>query len=178
MERDRMARDVEVLQQVMDSHGLTVKHIAARTGIAQQSVYKYMGGIRTLPSDVLRAAFELSGDTRILALITGSVPVEFSLPCARHEAPAGNGEACIGRNQPVRVPPIDQVLPQTLDTARRVVECGEYLAKIFADGRFDRNDLAAAAKFQEHCAAAQTQLATCAAAVEGERERIERCHPH
>ncbi len=170
-----MARDFEVIHQVVSQHGLTVTQLAFRTGLSEQTIYKYLAGKRTIPTVVFRAAYELTGDGRLPLLITGSVPVEISFRGQRSDADGGNGAAGSAPRQTLRVPPIEQTLPRTLEAARQVVECGQYLAKVFEDGTVDRNDLASIAKFERLCADARTQLALCHAAIESARERIEQC---
>jgi predicted DNA-binding transcriptional regulator AlpA len=63
-----------VLQEVIARHGLTAKQLAAWTGLAQSTIYRYLSGQVTIPSIIWRAIYERTLDYSILRLITGCLP--------------------------------------------------------------------------------------------------------
>lgn len=172
MDNGRMARDVEVLQQVMETHDLTVKALANRSGFAEKSIYKYLSEVRTLPSEVLRAAFDLTYDSRLVMLITGSARVEIVL----HTEPAGDSSH---NTRPARPPistqPLQETLPGMLHCLREATRGTQHLYDIMKDGVVDLHDLAHIAKFQECMAEVRKWIAITDASVESERERIVGC---
>ncbi len=172
--RDRMARDVEVLQEVMQTHDLTVKQLASRSGIAQKSIYKYLSEVRTLPSEVLRAAFEMTLDHRLLSLITGVIPVI-------HQAVFDGGPACAmqshrtGATSQVRLPPINELLRRTCESIEAAAKAAPYMARIIEDGRVNEMDAADIAKFREHSTAARENLSLMEAAIEAHLRKGTSC---
>jgi len=166
-----MSHDAEVLETVIRDHGLTVAQVATRSGYAEKTIYRYLSNEgRTLPSEVIRAVYELTADNRLILLITGSVPVQFQPLEEKRDCP----HSTHGRRSPVRIPPIEDVLPRTLEAAEQVVKCGQLVAKIMADGKLDASDLSAVDKFQACISYARKQLAVCDAAMESARERVTR----
>jgi hypothetical protein len=81
MAEDHMARDVEVLRRVMDFHGMTVAHLADRSGLSEKYIYKCLADVKRVPSEVLTAAYELTDDLRIVQIITRARPL-MVLACA------------------------------------------------------------------------------------------------
>ena len=171
MSDERMARDVEVLQQVMEAHDLNVKRLANKSGIAQKTIYKYLSGVRTLPSDVLRAAYEITQDQRLLHLISGAAPVVVELIPLGLSACKGGGN---GHTQqtPLSIPPVKQALPRTLSAIRKAAESGECLATILEDGSVDRKDIPAMDNFLGLCNEAKRELELCRASVQADREKV------
>ena len=164
-----MARFVEVLQQVMETHVLTVKALANRSGFAEKSIYKYLSEVRTLPSDVLRAAFKITADLRLVLLIVGSVPVRIEHLGTTTKDSSRNASPS---RTPIRIPQLKDVLPGLLTCMQETSQCARLVHDILADGQIDNQDLGLIVKFQSHIAEARKLLAVCDSAVESARERI------
>ncbi len=166
----RMPRDTEVLHQVISTHGLSVTQVANRSGLAEKSIYKYLAGDRTLPSDVIRAVFELTADLRLVVLITGAVPVQIQALESTRDCPHDDRS----RQAPVHVPPPEEALSHMLAAAKGCIQCGEHLNGIFADGRVDRHDLSAIDKLMECLSKVRIEAAVCHASMESAREKVSR----
>lgn len=70
----QLSDDHLLLTDIMDAHDINVKQLAAMTGRAASTLYKYCSGDATIPSVVWRSLYALCGDGRILKLVTGDVP--------------------------------------------------------------------------------------------------------
>lgn len=158
-EHDVMPHDCQLLSRVLEDHGVTVSALANRSGYDDKSVYRYLAGERTIPSIVLRAAFELTHDMRILGLVTGGVPLQLQLINAPRSA------------DPQRIPPIAQLVPQCCKCVEQTSAALKYLARIVEGGEVDASDQRAAVNFQRHAAEAQRLLALVSAAVNTHAER-------
>jgi len=159
--------DAELLRTLIAEDRMTVKALAMKSGRDDKTVYAYIAGIRTVPSIVLRAAFELTRDPRIVALILPGLhiltPDEMAATCGKEPSQPG---------RPERIPPIDQILGKTLTAAEKTIQSGRYIEKILRDGKIDRNDLAAFGKFREHAGDALRLLSQSMASAGAEVERI------
>lgn len=171
MDRDAMPRDAEILTDVLRERGVTVDALAERAGYDDKSIYRYMSGERTLPSIVIRAAFELTCDGRLLRLITGAVPVCVHLVASSSSfgpAAAATQTAAAGH----RVPPF----PDTLVNAGNAIESAgkiiRYLRDILQDGRVDVKDLVSLEKFIHEATRAGENLALAVASANAEIGRI------
>lgn len=71
--------DVQVLQEVMQEHGVCPKRLAAKANVHLNSMYMYLNGRRNLPVSMLAALFEMTRDMRIPALMFGDMPVAIDL---------------------------------------------------------------------------------------------------
>lgn len=123
----------EILGEVLDHHGVTRKALRDRCGRDLSTISRYLSGEKTVPAGVLRAAFELTGDLRLLRLVIGSVPIELR-PLAELPAPAA----------PIT---IQALLPRACESARNAVTGVEAMASIVADGRVDDSDRRAIREF-------------------------------
>lgn len=153
---DATPHDARVLQQLIDERAFTVEALAYRSGYDDKTIYRYLAGERTLPSMVLRAAFELTGDGRIMGLITGAVAV-FRIATAKSGA---------------RIPPLAEAMATTLDAIERTATSAKYMHTIAQDNRFDASDLTAADKFADQAGRAQIALANALAAIEAYKVQL------
>ena len=170
MDRDAMPRDAEILGDVLRERGVSIEALADRSGYDDKSIYRYLSGERTLPSNVLRAAFELTGDGRLLRLVTGAVPVCVH-PLGSCSS-SSSGAAAIQTAAAHRVPP----LPDTLINAGNAIESTgkivRYLRDILQDGRVDVKDLVGLEKFVAEATRAGDNLALAVASANAEIGRI------
>ncbi len=164
-EYDVMPHDAILLAKVLEERGVTVQALAARCGYDDKSIYRYLSGGRTLPSIVLRAAFELTLDIRIIALIAGTVPICF------HQLDRAAAQPAANPRTPPRLPPVDQLFPQAASAVEQLAGSLKYMHKVVADGRIDASDGAAIDKFNQHAAEALRLIALTTAAVEAHRQR-------
>jgi hypothetical protein len=176
MDLDAMPYDADLLKTVIEDHGVAVIRLAERAGYDDKTVYRYLLGERTLPSNVIRAAFELTHDIRLLGLVAGVVPI--AILCSHCVASAqAQGRGCGADSQtvkPARVPPLSQALATVLEAVERAARSGRYMQKIAADGKFTEADVLAAEKFERDAGDAQSKLALAAAAVRGMKEAVEK----
>lgn len=161
-ETDVMPYDATLLARVLEERGVSIQALANRAGYDDKSVYRYLAGERTIPSTVLRAAFELTGDLRLIHLIAGAVPLAVGVLSAAAPAAAG-------RPEPLRVPPIDQLFTRAADALEQLTRSIRYVHKIAADGRIDQSDDAAIENFRGHAAEAQRLIALTTAALDSHR---------
>lgn len=169
-EFDVMPYDATLLAKVIEERGITVQALAARAGYDDKSVYRYLSGERTTPSTVFRAAFELTGDVRLVTLVSGSVPVCWHTIGHTHPAQA-NGPQNQQPREPERIPPIDQLFPQASTAIEQLAASLKYIHKIVADGRIDASDGKAIDSFNRHAAEAQRLIALTTAAVSAHQQR-------
>ncbi len=156
--------DATLLVKVCKERGVTAEALANRSGYDDKSIYRYFAGERTIPSTVFRAAFELSHDLRLLGLITGTVPIAYQVARFAPAGCPGNGGGA--RPEPVRIPPVEQLLSETCDALKHVADAITYMEKILRDGRLDDTDRNAVDKFKRHSADSRRLLATVDAALE------------
>lgn len=165
-----MARDVEVLQAVMDSRGVTVAALANQSGYAQATIYKYLSDEgRTLPSEVIRAAYAITQDPRLAALVTGDVAVGILILGEKNDE-GGRG----GRGRPaVRIPPFAQALPGMLKAIEALAKCGAYHHEICADEKYTRDDIQAFNQFDDFAGQAMKMIGLAIVSAKSAREAIE-----
>lgn len=130
-------RDIEVsddnilLGTILDEHGITVKQLAMLTGRAASTVYRYCSGEATIPSIVWRVLFKKTQDTRIIALVTGDMPLIFV---------------------PLRTNGIKldaDALAKMLDVRQKQIKCEQYVLNILADGKVDKSDRAMIERYKK-----------------------------
>ena len=147
MDQFAMGRDAEVLQQVIQTHGLTIAQVANRSGYAEKTLYRYLSDDgRTLPSEVIRAVFELTLDNRLIRLITGLVPGQWVIALCGGKCPGNSAPTA----SPARVPPIQDLLPKTCESVEQAAKSVKYVAQIISDGSVDESDKAAMSQFSQH----------------------------
>ena len=66
--------DQILLTEIMEEHAIPVKRLAAESGRAASTVYKYCSGEKIIPSIIWRTLYRLTNDARIPRLLTGGVP--------------------------------------------------------------------------------------------------------
>lgn len=71
----QVSDDHIMLSAILDRHRYTAKQLAAWTGRAQSTIYKYLSGELTIPSIIWRALYDRSLDCEIITLLTGTLPV-------------------------------------------------------------------------------------------------------
>jgi hypothetical protein len=179
-----MPYDADLLKTVIEDHGVAVIRLAERAGYDDKTVYRYLLGERTLPSNVIRAAFELTHDIRLLGLVAGVVPIAILCSHCVARAQRGGQGSSVGEGQgsslvppvarPLRVPPLSQALSTVLEAVERAARSGRYMQKIAADGKFTEADVLAAEKFERDAGDAQSKLALAAAAVRCMKEAVEK----
>ncbi len=152
-EHDVMPYDATLLARVIDDSQVSVQAVANRSGYDDKSIYRYLTGERTVPSSVLRAAFELTRDVRLVQLVAGSVPVVL----------VSSGPA------PIRIPPVETLFPQATEALESLARSLRYVHKIAADRRIDAGDDTAIENFKTHAAEAQRLIALTTAAMESHR---------
>lgn len=162
-EPDVTGFDAELLREITDEHpALPVKRLAALANRDKSTVYRYLDGQKTIPCDVLRAAFEATFDQRLLRLVSGRVPMVFVL--------AGNGQSGAGVAEgdgfPLRLPPISDLLSEACDSVERAAESVKHMAAIVADNRIDQSDAGEITQFQRDASAAMEHLAVVLAALD------------
>ena len=96
--------DFLLLEDIRDEYGITVKKLALETGRAGSTVHRYCNGGATIPSNIWRALYRLTGDGRIIKLFLGDIPhVVVPLP----DEPLEINEATIKRLLEMRQRQID-----------------------------------------------------------------------
>lgn len=146
-EYDVMPFDATLLSEVLTHHNVSAKAVAARAGYDLTSIYRYLSGERTIPSTVIRAAFELTHDPRLVELVSGTVAVQVIKP------------------QLINIPPIEELMAQTAEAAKSAVDALAYVGRMIADGRIDAGDAHAIANFRRHSADCRRLMSVCDAAV-------------
>ena len=145
-EPDVMPHDANVLQQVLDDHDITVKRVSFLTDRDGATIYRYLGGTRTIPSHVLRSVFEDCLDLRLLRLVSGRAPVEFFIT-------------------PGELPPIEGLFASVCETLECVARSARHMGKITCDGRIDANDADAIKDFNRNANDAVAKLTVAIAAL-------------
>lgn len=125
-----MSDDHLAMQEIMEDHGINMKQLASETGVAQSTLYKYAAGIRTIASVVWRTLYRLTGDQRIIKLITGEVAVAV-VPTPTVELMAG----------PV-------TCQRLIEERQKHIECEAVMLGIIADGKVDGHDRKAVEKYK------------------------------
>lgn len=165
-EPDAMPFDAEVLRNLIDENKLTAKRLAMLSGRDLSTIYRYLQGDKTTPSDVLRAAFEETHDGRILGLVTGRVPVNPVILITEIESNRPG-------QTPARIPPIGQCMDRTIDAIKAAAAGAEHMAHIIADGKFDQADLQQAAEYERDAHAAIEALSLSLAAIAAHKGRLQ-----
>lgn len=160
--------EAALLEELNDNGRLNYKQLAAASRRHQATIYRYMSGDLTIPVAVLNAAFRLTGDLRIVLLITGGVPVQIQALDTAGNCPCSETE----RKPPIRIPPPEQALDELHDVLEDGAKAAKYLRAIFADGRLTPGDLLALDKFDECMGKMRIKQAVCQTAMQTARERI------
>ncbi len=181
-EPDVIEHAAELLREITGDGGpLTPKRLAALTDRDLSTIYRYLNGEKTIPSIVLRAAFEDTLDPRIVQLISGRVAGAFIIAtdrpgvfvcacCASRNDSAGRSERPVRTPpQPAAPPPVEQLVPTACESVKQTADALAYIAKITADGLIDASDDTAIANFKKHAAAAQRDLSLLTAALDHQR---------
>ena len=168
-EHDDMPYDASLLKTVIEDHGITVQALAARSGYDDKSIYRYLLGERTLPSNVLRAAFELTKDMRLPGLIFGGVVIGIVCGKCAARCAAGGDET---KPTPQRVPPLPDAMAAVLVAIERAAASGKYMHEIARDGKFDASDMMAAEKFERDATEAEKHLQIAVAAIRHYRQEV------
>lgn len=156
-EPDVMPYDSTLLSEIAQQHPtFSVKALAFRSGRDISTIYRYLAGEKTIPSDVLRSAFELTLDIRLVGLIAGGVPLKIEA-LTPPEPGAASGIHPL--------PAVAEMLPRACESAKKAVAGVEYISKIVADGRVAKSDAADIEKFRETAAQCQRDLALLTAAL-------------
>ena len=121
MEYEDVPYDADVVMRVLDDHDVPVKRLAMHLSLHKATVHKYLSGLLTIPSSLLKAVFELTGgDLRILGLITGTVPVTIKAMQTEHKPGCPNA-------QPVRIPPINELTTMSCKAVELMASSTRYL---------------------------------------------------
>ena len=177
--------DADLLERVISDHDVPRKRLAFAADVAECSLSHYFSGERTLPSRVLRAAFELTRDPRLLSLVAGNVPIIVlasidpsprggpgdPVPATPSPPPGGPGPHTV---TPVIIPQVADCLPATCQATERLAGATTYLARILADGVINAADLQFLRKYQQYVADVQIRLAILQAAADRKLQEIDR----
>ena len=118
-----MSDDYMLLDAILDANpSVTVKQLAMETGLGTSTLYRYRIGGATIPSIVWRALWRITGDQRILALITGGAPTVV--------VRLQNGEVKLDR----------ATIEHMLEVRQRQINCERCVLEIIRDGKIDSND--------------------------------------
>ena len=118
-----MSDDYMLMRDILDhSQTVNVKRLALETGLGESTLYRYGSGGATIPSIVWRVLWRLTGDERILALITGGTPTMVVRLLA---SDITLDKATVGH---------------LLETRQRQIDCERSVLEIIADGKIDKND--------------------------------------
>jgi hypothetical protein len=118
----QMSDDHLLMQDIVETCGITVKQLAAETGLAGCTIYRYLEGSATIPSVIWRKLYDRTEDVRILSLITGEKKmVVFPL-----------------RKMPERIGP--GWLREMVEMRRKQIGFENGVLKIIEDERIDRVD--------------------------------------
>lgn len=155
MYEDAMPHDAGVLREVLNDADLTPKRLALESGLHESTIYRYLSGEKTIPSIVLRRAFELTRDKRIPQLITGNVATQIILEIHAVETAAPT----------LRTPPVEQLLTEASAAVKCAAEGLPQIAQMLKDGKINEDDRAAIDAWLKHSADAQRHLAMVDASV-------------
>lgn len=163
-EADVNGFDVELLGDVLDTHQLSPKAAAQIVNRDRSTVSRYLSGEKTIPVDVFRSLFERTRDMRLLGLISGAIPLDFTFVIAAQLVAPQDAAG----EQPgfIRIPPMSDLLPRTLESIKRAAMGAEHMAKIVSDGRVDESDKLTLASFRRDANKARADLAICLAALD------------
>ena len=126
-----MSDDYMLLRDILEhSQTVNVKRLALETGLGESTLYRYWLGGATIPSIVWRTLWRLTGDHRILALITGGTPTVV--------VRLQNGEVKLDR----------ATIGHLLETRQKQIDCERSVLEIIADGKIDANDREAIEKYK------------------------------
>lgn len=127
-----MGYDAEVMQRVINDHDLSVKQVARAANKHINVVYSYLTGYRNIPIDMFRVLLSLTKDARIIALVTGEIPIEIEFI---EDVPdlADNAD----------------VMKEAIRLLGEYHELQKRLVDIIADGRIDQSDAAAVRSYND-----------------------------
>lgn len=165
MDRDAMAYDADLIQRLIDEEKITVEQLARKSNLSPKSIYKYLSNVSTLPSEVLRAAFELTRDLRIVRLITGGTPIVTHVVAVVTDCKQG-GTGKVGP-----IPPLDQCMRTGLESVEALAGSLRSLSAVVADGVIDQADDKEIGELVALATQAQSKIALVLAAVETNRKR-------
>lgn len=170
MERDDQMPpdDAILLNRILEEREIPPKRLALECGIHASTLYRYLSGEKTLPSKVLTRAYELTGDLRIITLIAGgrAITIRPVLSC-----PHTNSSGSQSPATPVRIPPIDELLPRACKAVEDVARATPYMCKIIRDGKVDGSDRRAADNFKRYASETRQCLSLLEAALELHMEK-------
>ncbi len=172
---DAMPNDAALIQRLIDEQKLTVAAIANRSGFDDKTIYGYLSGRNTLPSLVIRAAFELTGDFRLVGLIVGARPTYIACACPdclsrvahqHNAAPSAHREQTAATRTPP-LPPVNQLVPLAVQSVKATADALDYMTRITQDGVIDPvSDKVAIEKFHQHAADSINNLSRLMAATQ------------
>ena len=165
---DAMPHDAALIQRLIDEQKITVAALANRSGFDDKTIYGYLVGRCTLPSLVLRAAFELTQDFRLVGLVTGIIPLIVDRTrCACQSSGTDQcGTESVKRRTPP-LPPVSELLPLAIASVKAAADSLGYIAVITSDGVVDpASDRYAIEKFNQHAAEAINDLSRLMAALQ------------
>jgi hypothetical protein len=118
----QMSDDHLLMQDIVETCGITVKQLAAETGLAGCTIYRYLEGSATIPSVIWRKLFERTEDPRIWHLVTGKKRMTL-IPHEEKTVPLGRPG-----------------LMDLIKARRHQIEFEKEVLDILEDGRIDRSD--------------------------------------
>jgi len=156
MELIPLMHPAELLQDLIDGGRINVKALAGESGYESSHIRRMVSGERIVPIAVFRAAFRLTCDFRIPALILAGS--NWALTNLTHVQPAE-----------VRDPL--ELIPKASASVRSTASCLDYVAKIVADGKVDHYDDIPLNKLKQHHADDQRNMGELIASLELLRAR-------
>jgi transcriptional regulator with XRE-family HTH domain len=118
-----MSDDHLLMQEIVETHQITVKELASKTGLAACTIYRYLEGAATIPTIIWRILFELTEDPRIWRLVTGD---SRRILMVIHGQPKG--------------PVTETTIRELIEVRRRQIALEETILNVLEDGRVDRAD--------------------------------------
>lgn len=158
-----MPQDAETLRDVIEDRGVSVKALAYRLGVNKSTIYKYLSGDLAIQPIVLRTAFEMTYDSRIVELVTGPIPVVVQLMEL-----AGASDAT---SSPLRIPPIDQLLREAASAVESAAKSLPHVGDVLSDGKVDARDRVSIDRFRKQAADVNLKFAQISAALDAHLSR-------
>lgn len=126
-----MSYETDLLADIIDNDpDWPAKRVARVTGLSVFSVYNYRQGVTRIPIKFWSDLFAVKRDLRILALVTGGVPVEFTI---LSDVPQLTGGA--------------DYFDEALKAIGQFHSMQKYYASVVRDGRIDGDDTLDIARF-------------------------------
>ena len=125
----RIDKDIDVsddnivLQELLEKYSFSPKQLAAWTGRAASTIYKYLSGELTIPVFIWRNLYERTLDVNICLLITGIVPTVIA-PIVTAGKPTDSA-----------------TLAKLIEARQAEISCERYILKILSDGKIDGADI-------------------------------------